>query len=281
MAGLREPLRVLPRAGIRTVGAGLTEAEAHAPLSVRVNGHRSTSSTSAKVRISRRPAAVLACSAGTCGWPRRSRGRSSGAAAWSSRSGTAGSSTCRTRRLTWLPRSGRSRRRRRLRDRPSSARAAGPRMAPRPADPLQPRQLRLLPADGPALPEDRVLRAFAARAAASGLALHPYRITDSGCGASTRRKRAFGGTLARLSRPFRTAAGPRAHGTPICSTTGTGSGRGHRDSRTDESRAAEGRGHVPQPPHHHAARGTLEDALTRVIEGNAAPSRADYDVVRK
>jgi len=37
-AGLRETLRVLARAGIRTVGAGLTDAEALAPLSVRVKG---------------------------------------------------------------------------------------------------------------------------------------------------------------------------------------------------------------------------------------------------
>jgi poly-gamma-glutamate synthesis protein (capsule biosynthesis protein) len=37
-AGLRETLRVLGRAGIRTVGAGLTEAQALAPLSMRVNG---------------------------------------------------------------------------------------------------------------------------------------------------------------------------------------------------------------------------------------------------
>ncbi|HNV03934.1 MAG TPA: CapA family protein [Vicinamibacterales bacterium] len=35
IAGFRESLRVLARAGIRTVGAGLTEAEAHAPLAVR------------------------------------------------------------------------------------------------------------------------------------------------------------------------------------------------------------------------------------------------------
>ena len=38
VAGLREHLRVLTRAGIRTVGAGLTEAQALVPLSVRVNG---------------------------------------------------------------------------------------------------------------------------------------------------------------------------------------------------------------------------------------------------
>lgn len=36
--GLRETLSVLHRQGIRTVGAGLTEAEAHAPLTLRVNG---------------------------------------------------------------------------------------------------------------------------------------------------------------------------------------------------------------------------------------------------
>jgi len=38
VAGLRETLRVLARAGIRTVGAGLTDAQTLAPLSVRVNG---------------------------------------------------------------------------------------------------------------------------------------------------------------------------------------------------------------------------------------------------
>jgi poly-gamma-glutamate synthesis protein (capsule biosynthesis protein) len=38
VAGLRETLRVLARARIRTVGAGLTDAQALAPLSVRVNG---------------------------------------------------------------------------------------------------------------------------------------------------------------------------------------------------------------------------------------------------
>jgi poly-gamma-glutamate synthesis protein (capsule biosynthesis protein) len=38
VAGLRETLRVLARAGIRTVGAGLTDAQALAPLSLRVNG---------------------------------------------------------------------------------------------------------------------------------------------------------------------------------------------------------------------------------------------------
>jgi poly-gamma-glutamate synthesis protein (capsule biosynthesis protein) len=39
-AGLRETLRVLARAGIRTVGAGLTDVQALAPLSLRVNGQR-------------------------------------------------------------------------------------------------------------------------------------------------------------------------------------------------------------------------------------------------
>ena len=38
VAGLREHLRVLTRAGIRTVGAGLTEAQALVPLSLRVAG---------------------------------------------------------------------------------------------------------------------------------------------------------------------------------------------------------------------------------------------------
>ena len=38
VAGLRETLRVLARAGIHSVGAGLTEAQALAPLSVLVNG---------------------------------------------------------------------------------------------------------------------------------------------------------------------------------------------------------------------------------------------------
>jgi poly-gamma-glutamate capsule biosynthesis protein CapA/YwtB (metallophosphatase superfamily) len=38
VAGLRETLRVLSRARVRTVGAGLTDAEALAPLSLRVNG---------------------------------------------------------------------------------------------------------------------------------------------------------------------------------------------------------------------------------------------------
>jgi poly-gamma-glutamate synthesis protein (capsule biosynthesis protein) len=38
VAGLRETLRVLARAGIQTVGAGLTDAQALAPLSLRVNG---------------------------------------------------------------------------------------------------------------------------------------------------------------------------------------------------------------------------------------------------
>jgi poly-gamma-glutamate synthesis protein (capsule biosynthesis protein) len=40
VAGLRESLRVLQRQGIATVGAGLTEAQAHAPLARRVNGQR-------------------------------------------------------------------------------------------------------------------------------------------------------------------------------------------------------------------------------------------------
>jgi poly-gamma-glutamate capsule biosynthesis protein CapA/YwtB (metallophosphatase superfamily) len=40
VAGLRETLRVLDRAGIRPVGAGLTEQEAHAPLSLSVDGLR-------------------------------------------------------------------------------------------------------------------------------------------------------------------------------------------------------------------------------------------------
>ena len=40
VVGLRETLRVLARAGIRTVGAGLTDAEALAPLSLLVNGQR-------------------------------------------------------------------------------------------------------------------------------------------------------------------------------------------------------------------------------------------------
>src|SRR5512137_2544730 len=40
VAGLRETLRVLARARIRTVGAGLTDAQALAPLSLRVNGQR-------------------------------------------------------------------------------------------------------------------------------------------------------------------------------------------------------------------------------------------------
>jgi poly-gamma-glutamate synthesis protein (capsule biosynthesis protein) len=38
VVGLRETLRVLARAGLRTVGAGLTDAQALAPLSLRVNG---------------------------------------------------------------------------------------------------------------------------------------------------------------------------------------------------------------------------------------------------
>jgi poly-gamma-glutamate synthesis protein (capsule biosynthesis protein) len=38
VAGLRESLRVLRMSGTRTVGAGLNEADAYAPLSVRVNG---------------------------------------------------------------------------------------------------------------------------------------------------------------------------------------------------------------------------------------------------
>jgi poly-gamma-glutamate synthesis protein (capsule biosynthesis protein) len=38
VAGLRESLRVLTRAGIRTVGAGLTDAQALAPLSLRLSG---------------------------------------------------------------------------------------------------------------------------------------------------------------------------------------------------------------------------------------------------
>jgi poly-gamma-glutamate synthesis protein (capsule biosynthesis protein) len=40
VAGLRETLRVLARARIHTVGAGLTDAQALAPLSLRVNGQR-------------------------------------------------------------------------------------------------------------------------------------------------------------------------------------------------------------------------------------------------
>jgi len=40
VAGFRESLRVLRRGGIRTVGAGLTEKEAHAPLSTRAGGQR-------------------------------------------------------------------------------------------------------------------------------------------------------------------------------------------------------------------------------------------------
>ena len=39
VAGLRESLRVLRKSGIRGVGAGLIEAHAYAPLSVRVNRH--------------------------------------------------------------------------------------------------------------------------------------------------------------------------------------------------------------------------------------------------
>lgn len=40
VAGFRESLRVLARAGIRTVGAGLTDEDAHAPLGTRVGGQR-------------------------------------------------------------------------------------------------------------------------------------------------------------------------------------------------------------------------------------------------
>jgi poly-gamma-glutamate synthesis protein (capsule biosynthesis protein) len=40
VAGLRETLRVLARAGIKTVGAGLTEAQALTPLSLHVRGQR-------------------------------------------------------------------------------------------------------------------------------------------------------------------------------------------------------------------------------------------------
>lgn len=40
IAGFRESLRVLRRSGITTVGAGLTEDEAHAPLSTSVGGQR-------------------------------------------------------------------------------------------------------------------------------------------------------------------------------------------------------------------------------------------------
>jgi poly-gamma-glutamate capsule biosynthesis protein CapA/YwtB (metallophosphatase superfamily) len=38
VAGLRETMRVLARAGVQTVGAGLNDAQALAPLSLRVNG---------------------------------------------------------------------------------------------------------------------------------------------------------------------------------------------------------------------------------------------------
>jgi len=38
VAGLRETLQVLRRAGVQTVGAGITEDEAHAPISTSVNG---------------------------------------------------------------------------------------------------------------------------------------------------------------------------------------------------------------------------------------------------
>ena len=40
VAGLRESLRVLERHGIATVGAGLTEAQAHAPLACQAGGQR-------------------------------------------------------------------------------------------------------------------------------------------------------------------------------------------------------------------------------------------------
>jgi len=57
VAGFRESLMLLQRSGIRTVGAGLTEEQAYAPLSLMVKGSGCTSSISAKEKISHPPAA--------------------------------------------------------------------------------------------------------------------------------------------------------------------------------------------------------------------------------
>ena len=50
VAGLRETLRVLGRHGVQTVGAGLTESEAYAPLTCLPAEYACTSSTSARAR---------------------------------------------------------------------------------------------------------------------------------------------------------------------------------------------------------------------------------------
>ena len=164
VAGLREHLRVLTRAGIRTVGAGLTEAQALVPLSVRVNGqsiHIINISEGEDLTASTGGPGVfgwdvpLAARAGTSAEETRRRGDRDRALRTGVRAVPA---AVRRRRVP-----GACRGWRRLRHRPSSARAPGHRMVARPSDSLQPRQLRVLSAHDAASIGRRVLREPALR----------------------------------------------------------------------------------------------------------------------
>ena len=208
----RDPAAARTDTAIRTVGAGLTDEQAHAPLTLhRQRAARSTSSTSARARTSPRRAAARACSGGT------SRGRVAHPAVQEARwrrhrdralrPGVRAVSAA--LRRGGVP--GDGGRRRRLRDRPPPARAAGHRAMAGTADRLQPRQLRVLPADRPVPPEGRLLRhaCSATGDRVSGLELHPYRITDAGLRRlDVKEDAVVPADLARISRPFKTAAGP-------------------------------------------------------------------------
>ena len=96
----------------------------------------------------------------------------------------------------------------------------------------------------------------------TGIELHPYRITDTGLRRlDSKEAQAFGKDLTRLSRPFVRASGPaRAWNAWLAVLRRSGIPRrsdGH--PRQDGGRAAQGRRDVPQPHHHDAAPGTLGD----------------------
>ena len=176
---------------------------------------------------------------------------------------------------------------RRLRHRPPSARAAGHRMARGPADRLQPRQLRVLPARPTCIHRKIGFLRHAAlrRRPGRGLDLHPYRITDTGLRRLDPRGRA--GLPARPGaalQPFRPPAGPRAPGRPIWRTTGCRGSRAEvlgileRMKTEPQKGAAMFRNRITTMQHSELWR----TFLTRMASGERGGySRADYRVVEE
>ena len=212
--GLRDTLRRAGPHGIETVGAGMTEEEAHATPVVLGEAR---ARARGELQRGRRPDGVAKAgrgsSAGTSRVCSAWSATASGAAAWSSPSGIAVSSTCRTRRRTSSRRSA-----------PSSMPGAdvvighhphvpqGMETVQRHAHLLQPRQLRLLPAHDAVAPQGRLLRELQLEGAGWRGARGCTRTSSPtrGCGLAARRgsRRSAHGAR-KISRPFRSGRRPR------------------------------------------------------------------------